>query len=281
MKEVCAKHGQVIVLGRRGEHLARCITFDVRDWQSAYGEGTVQLLAQRSEDETPYPCAVSVQDGMARWAVKTVDVAVPGAGSAELQYRVGDAVVKSELYRTLTMEALGEAGPVPPEPERDWVDSILQAARDAEQSAQDARKAVTQIITIGENGNWFIDGEDTGFSVSGPRGEQGERGESGFPAMVCLPGTTQSLALANNTDYRCTDAITDLTVAGFEANAHGRREGWSIQFAAGGSITVTLPDSVVWNYGATPVFTPGSEYHLMFTPLLNGKVLGVWNEVEA
>jgi len=30
-----------------------------------------------------------------------------------------------------------------------------------------------------------------------------------------------------------------------------------------------------------PVFTPGSEYWLLFTPLLRGKVLGVWNEVEA
>lgn len=278
MKEVCAKYGQVLVLGRRGEHLARCITFDVRDWQTTYGEGIVQLLVQRKGDEAAYPCVVTVQDGMARWAVKTVDVAVPGSGSAELQYRVGDTVVKSELYRTLTMEALGEAGPVPPEPERDWVDSILQAACDAQQSAQDARKAVTQTITIGKNGNWFIDGEDTGVSVSGPQGEQGE---SGFPAMVSLSGAAQALALAGNTDYRCADPLKALTVTGFEADAHGRREGWSIQFAAGDSITVTLPNSVVWNYGATPVFTPASEYHLMFTPLLNGKVLGVWNEVEA
>ena len=50
---------------------------------------------------------------------------------------------------------------------------------------------------------------------------------------------------------------------------------------AGDTITVALPDKVVWNFRAAPVFTPGSEYHLMFEPMLNGKVLGVWNEVEA
>lgn len=278
MKEVCAEQRKVVVLGRQGEHLARCVVFDIGDWQAVYGAGTVQLLAQRSGDETPYPCPVSVEGGAVRWAVRDRDAARPGHGRLELQYRVGDTVVKSEIYRTLTMEALGNVGPVPSAPEKNWVDTVLQAACDAQQNAQAAKEAVTRTITIGENGNWFIEGEDTGFSVSGPRGEPGE---SGFPAMVNLTDTTQSLALAGNTDYRCTDAVTALTVTGFEAAPNGRREGWSIHFVAGTTILVMLPDSVVWNYGAAPVFTPGSEYWLLFTPLLNGKVLGVWNEVEA
>lgn len=278
MKEVRAKQGQVLVLGRRGEHLARCITFDMAGWQETYGAGAVQLLAQRCEDEEPYPCDVTIQGDMARWAVTEVDVAMPGDGRLELQYRVGDTVVKSEIYRTLTMEALGNVGPVPSAPEKNWLDTVLQAASDAQQSAQAAKEAVIRTITIGENGNWCIDGKDTGVSASGPRGE---RGESGYPAMMHLSGTTQSLALGNNTDYRCTDAVTALTVTDFEADPNGRREGWSIQFVAGTTILVMLPDSVVWNYGATPVFTPGSAYWLLFTPLLNGKVLGVWNEVEA
>ncbi len=38
---------------------------------------------------------------------------------------------------------------------------------------------VTNKITIGENGNWFIDGEDTEVSAKGEKGEQGEKGEPG------------------------------------------------------------------------------------------------------
>jgi len=284
MKEVCAEQKKVVVLGHRGEHLARCIVFDIADWQTSYGEGAVQLLALRSGEETPYPCAVSVQDGMVRWDVRATDVARPGRGRVELQYHAGGAVVKSETYRTLTMEALGEAGPVPPDPEKDWVEAVLQAARDARQSAKDARDAVAQNITMGENGNWYINGKDTGVGAPGPRGErgpQGMQGESGLPAVVSLAGAEQALPLANNTDYRCMDAVTALTITGFEADPERKSEAWSIRFAAGNGITVTLPDTVVWNYGATPVFTPGSEYSLMFTPLLSGKVLGVWNEVEA
>lgn len=37
----------------------------------------------------------------------------------------------------------------------------------------------TPEITIGENGNWFIDGVDTGFSAKGTQGEQGEQGPQG------------------------------------------------------------------------------------------------------
>lgn len=46
---------------------------------------------------------------------------------------------------------------------------------------------VMQHITIGENGNWVVEGEDTGVAAQGPRGEQGpagppgEKGEKGDP----------------------------------------------------------------------------------------------------
>ena len=37
----------------------------------------------------------------------------------------------------------------------------------------------TPIITIGENGNWFIDGKDTGIMAEGTTGDQGEQGIQG------------------------------------------------------------------------------------------------------
>ena len=38
----------------------------------------------------------------------------------------------------------------------------------------------TPIITIGENGNWYIDGDDTGVLAEGVQGPQGEPGEDGI-----------------------------------------------------------------------------------------------------
>ena len=34
-------------------------------------------------------------------------------------------------------------------------------------------------ITIGENGNWYIDGTDTGVSATGPKGDTGANGQDG------------------------------------------------------------------------------------------------------
>jgi len=278
LKEVYAKRGRGLLLGKQGEHLARCIVFDIADWQALYGEGSVQLLVQRAGEEAPYPCTVTVEEGTVRWVVRESEVAVAGRGKAELQYRVGDTVVKSELYPTQTLEAMGRTGPVPPEPQQSWVEMVLQAARDAEQSAEDARAAVTQTVSVDENGNWCIGGEDTGVSAVGPRGE---RGESGYVVRTELSGAVQALELADNMDYCCTDPVTTLKILGFQANLNGKSETWGIHFKAGETISVTLPDTVIWNYGAAPVFTPGSEYWLLFAPMLDGRVLGVWNEVEA
>lgn len=53
------------------------------------------------------------------------------------------------------------------------------------------------IPTIGPNGNWFVDGIDTGYSASGtkgdkgdigPRGEQGEKGDKGDKGDIGLQG---------------------------------------------------------------------------------------------
>ena len=43
------------------------------------------------------------------------------------------------------------------------------------------------VITIGENGNWFIDGEDSGWRAQGEKGEQGEQGPQGEPGT---PGSS-------------------------------------------------------------------------------------------
>ena len=42
----------------------------------------------------------------------------------------------------------------------------------------------TPIITIGENGNWYIDGEDTGVLAEGVQGPQGEPGKDGSSLLT-------------------------------------------------------------------------------------------------
>lgn len=58
------------------------------------------------------------------------------------------------------------------------------AGAQGEQGAQGPAGAAGQdghspVLTIGENGNWFVDGVDTGIAAQGPKGEQGAPGADG------------------------------------------------------------------------------------------------------
>lgn len=138
MREVFAKLGEDIRLGRRGENLATRVTFDVSGWMSS-GEGTIHLLHQRNGDNVPYPCAITVDGGTVTWEITAADVEIAGRGRAELQYLDGDVCKKSAIYTTNTLRALNKAGKVPPEPHEGWVREVLEAKVAAESAASDAQ----------------------------------------------------------------------------------------------------------------------------------------------
>ena len=46
----------------------------------------------------------------------------------------------------------------------------------------------TPVITIGENGNWFVDGKDTGIKAQGPKGDKGDKGDVGKDGTSVLTG---------------------------------------------------------------------------------------------
>lgn len=139
MKNIDARLGEVLFLGREGENKARRITFNLRSWRNQYGPGTAVLLAQRPGEKQPYPVALDETEYGVSWTVTAADVAIPGRyGKCELQYRVNDTIVKSDTWQTLVLEALGKAGETPPEPEQGWVDEVLQAGVEAQEAAKDA-----------------------------------------------------------------------------------------------------------------------------------------------
>ena len=63
---------------------------------------------------------------------------------------------------------------------------------------QDGR---TPVITIGSNGNWFVDGVDTEVAAQGPQGPQGEQGQAGNDGLSLIPGEGEpTAALGKNGD---------------------------------------------------------------------------------
>ena len=154
----------------------------------------------------------------------------------------------------------------------------------------------------GADGNWLLwDAAEGAYEASaypsagkqgpqgepgkpGEKGDTGERGETGtkgdpgkdnLPNIVSVSGAAVTLTMDNNVEYHCADAVTYLTIEGFTPAADGKSSLWAVQFTAGESITVSLPDTVRWSV-AEPVFTAGVSYWLSFVPLVSGNVLGVW-----
>lgn len=137
MEVYSVKMTGVLPLGKQGENLVRQIQFDLSHWNNSFGPGTVQLLHQRSGDETPYPVAMEQEGERAIWTVTNADTATAGTGRAELQYYVGDALAKSETWMTKVLAALGPASETPPEAQQGWVDQVLaEVARITGMTAQ-------------------------------------------------------------------------------------------------------------------------------------------------
>ena len=72
---------------------------------------------------------------------------------------------------------IGKQGPVGPQGEQ----GIQGEPGKDGQDGVDGEDGHTPVITIGDNGNWFIDGVDTGVSAEGAKGDTGEQGIQGDP----------------------------------------------------------------------------------------------------
>lgn len=151
MREILAREAQEIELGKRGENLACRVVFDISTWQKEYGEGVVQLIHQRNGDKTPYPCVVAADGSNAYWNITSADVDVAGRGHCELQYWVDDAIVKSATYITRTARSMSPASDTAPEPQKAWVDSVIQAGIDAVESAASAEAAAASAEASAES----------------------------------------------------------------------------------------------------------------------------------
>lgn len=146
MKKIYANNLTTLSLGRQGENLARQVVFDIRDLESLYGSGTVEVIHQRPGDAQPYPLAVQRDGTLVTWDVTATDTDMSAAtaneryGKCELRYYAGETLAKSQIWRTWVESAMDTPSETaPPEPEQGWVDQVLDAKQTAEKAAVDAK----------------------------------------------------------------------------------------------------------------------------------------------
>lgn len=132
-----------IALGIQGEHNARKVSFyDAEIWNEKLGQGRFELLHQRNGDESPYPVVVTMEGNVPCWYVSASDTAIAGSGKCELRYMVDDKLIKSCTYITDVVASLGDDTTEAPEPEKAWVDQVLEAGDTAKQAVELSEKAI-------------------------------------------------------------------------------------------------------------------------------------------
>lgn len=238
MLEVTSLCGQ-ICLGKQGENLARMVSFDEPEqWKSAFGKGKCELVHQRSEDSAPYPVVLDVENGKVCWKITNADTAMIGEGKCELHYIVDDVVVKSKIWTTTVLPSLGDNVTEPPEPQKAWVDQVLNAAEMVE-------SATTHQPMIGENKNWFVwdsntqEYVDSGVSANGssditvdqtynPESENAQSGKSVAEAISVLDKVLSDILTTiqtGGTDSDVVSAIEQIIVAYLENKTVSEVEG--------------------------------------------------------
>lgn len=150
MKIVRAKPGDYISLGHQGEEYARHVEFDVSGFVRCYGEGSVELVIQRTGDKEYYPAEITQDGDKAVWIVSPADTAVPSQWNKyELRYYAGETLAKSAVGNFGVAAGLVGDATEPPDPYKSWVDQVLEAGASV-------KDATVNPPIIGENGNWWI-----------------------------------------------------------------------------------------------------------------------------
>lgn len=133
-----------ISIGHKAEKGVQAIEFDLTAWVETYGSGTLTVIMRRWGDAIPYPIALEIdENNKATWTLSDIDTAKAGMAYAQLNYIVGDEVVKkSDIYTFRVMDSLTGEGE-PPEAYESWLEHLTHLAAEAMAEVLDIEGIVT------------------------------------------------------------------------------------------------------------------------------------------
>lgn len=138
--------GKKLPLGRQGENLARCISYDFSEMVAEFGEGVFQWVCRRPSEEMPYICTNTAQvDYLAYLNLTNVETGKYGQGELELRYYVSDVLCKTIVWNTIITKSLQETGEIP-DPYQDIIEKVAQDANKARIAADEAKEAADHFV---------------------------------------------------------------------------------------------------------------------------------------
>ena len=162
-----------ISIGHKAEKGVEAIEFDLTAWVETYGSGTATIVMKRWGDSIPYPVALEIdENNKATWTLSDIDTAKAGMAYAQLNYIVGDEVVKkSDIYTFRVMDSLTGEGD-PPEAYESWLEHLTHLAAEAMAEVLDIEGIVTDKTLTVDGG--IADAKATGDALSALEDAVGE-----------------------------------------------------------------------------------------------------------
>lgn len=141
MNIFCVDHlPREIPVGYQTEHGVERVGFDVATWVRKWPGMQVQIWASVPGTDTSYPAKNTREGSILYWDVSLADTAVAGRGAVEI-VGLADGIKKIARAETIVRaSATAEPGEVP-DPQKPWVDAVLDAAYRAEEAAKRAEAA--------------------------------------------------------------------------------------------------------------------------------------------
>lgn len=154
-----------ISIGHKAEKGVEAIEFDLTAWVETYGSGTLTVIMRRWGDAIPYPIALEIdENNKATWTLSDIDTAKAGMAYAQLNYIVGETVVKkSDIYTFRVMDSLTGEGE-PPEAYESWLEHLTHLAAEAMAEVLDIESIVTDKTLTVDGG--IADAKKTGDEIS-------------------------------------------------------------------------------------------------------------------
>lgn len=161
-----------ISIGHKAEKGVEAIEFDLTAWVGTYGSGTATIIMRRWGDAIPYPIALEIdENNKATWTLSDIDTAKAGMAYAQLNYIVGDEVVKkSDIYTFRVMDSLTGEGE-PPEAYESWLEHLTHFAAEAMAEVLDIEGIVTDKTLTVDGG--IADAKAVGDELTGIKANLG------------------------------------------------------------------------------------------------------------
>ena len=190
-------------------------------------------------------------------------VGMSGCKKDPLENEDQDIVAVYKAYQA-NAEAKGET----PLSYEDWLKSVKGEKGDKGDKGDDG---ATPTITIGDNGNWYVNGVDTGKKAQGEKGEPGTPGAAGTNGTDGTNGTTPTITIGDNGNWYVNGVDTGKPSKGADATAPKIEVGFNGNWFVDGRDTGSKAVGTPGENGETPVITVNDDGYWC----VNGVSMGV------